>query len=126
MADKQENQMNIVESPTYIRGLDASGNSIIIPLSSVLKGTIIDKRSLNNSDDLNNIYVNGIYSIIPENTLPQNYPSGAERSILFVFSSETGHAAQIVISTNGRMWFRATYNYTSASLWCAWKSVSYT
>ena len=126
MADKQENQMNIVGSPTYIRGLDTSGNSIISPLSSVLKDTIIDKRSLNNSDDLNNIYVNGIYSIIPENTLPQNYPSGAERSILFVFSSETGHAAQIVISTNGRMWFRATYNYTSTSLWCAWKSVSYT
>ena len=91
-----------------------------LPLANLLEKTLLVKRELTSSDDLNNITVCGIYSIVSTST-PSHLPlSSAMTASLFVFPIGGTVAQVIFYPFDGKIFMRRQSNYA----WNNWYQFS--
>lgn len=117
--DKSENSLTSVSTLTYLRGIDASGNSVKIStsdLASVLGETIRSQGSITN---LNSVTDSGVYNITSQ---ASNAPTSDGLGLLIVRKYSNGHRV-IQFFTDDEAGPAVYYRKTKSNgaTWTPWK-----
>ena len=113
--DKSENSLTSVSTLTYLRGIDASGNSVKISTSDL--ASVLGDSNVNiNSTSPSEIRKAGIYWVnvgaSPED-IRAEYPNSSSVDILIVLTTHNGsnllHTCQIDINNYGVCFLRVAY-----------------
>jgi len=127
--DKAENALTVVSDLAYIRGIDASGNSVQISkanLASVL-GVLVNNQ-MNSGQafatdyDANQCTSTGYYPIGTSGSVPYediHLPSGSN-VIIVTLSFIAYYILQIGVEQQGKLFWREKTDRTS---WTAWKEL---
>ena len=121
--DVFENEMKIVNSVDYLRGLKGKDSVAITP-ANLLSGLFQDRGAISNGEDLNK-YRQGIFYIFPENGTVLNGPPFG-RFILLCFTSGS-HVVQFAVNVHPGQYnfmYRTTHDFSGS--WNLWKSISIT
>lgn len=121
MADLKENGLGKENYPTYLRSVDAAGNSKLTPPGIIIANCLYNKGNLNSNVNLNNITEVGIYNIFPEAGMPANAPGEHSRGILIVFVS-LSHCSQLFLGSYGDIVYRGSYRLDGTG-WSTWRSL---
>lgn len=117
--DKSENSLTSVSTLTYLRGIDASGNSVKISTSDLASVLGVPVSGNVGTTDLNTFISNGVYHSSDRN--PTNGPSGAGYGLLCVFRGPGNHTAQRYIDIeNGNKSYQRSCVDLVGSTWSDW------
>lgn len=118
MADIKENQMS-QGTAVYLRGVDASGNSILVPIQQVIAPCYRYIERIDSETDLNNLLTMGVYMMYPELGIPKNSPpvSGENARGMVSVDNANGHIFQYYQSLNGLIYSRGSYAGVNWSVW---------
>lgn len=123
--DIREDQMTVVSSVDYVRGMKGKDSVLIAP-GNLLSEVFQKRNRIGVGTDLNSILSSGTYEYFIEQGEVLNGPD-MQRYILIVFDSPI-YAAQFAISTHPsdyRIKYRVILN-KKENQWSAWKSISIT
>lgn len=122
--DIREDQMTIVSSVDYVRGLKGN-NSVLITISDLFSDVVRERGTIAGGTDLNSITKNGLYRYYIENGELINGPS-LNRFVLLCFNA-ISHIAQIAINVHPNVYaIRYRTSHDNGSTWNLWKSISIT
>jgi len=124
MADKMENEMQVVDNIDYLRGLKGN-NSVLLPLSKLIEQyKIISYKSFIENDDLNDYKGNGVYGHSATNIMQSilNKPAGSiGEAILLVLSCSENYGFQMYFNVTDNS---AHIRFRNSNIWSSWKQVS--